>query len=81
MVYALYKFKHFLLGNWFVCYVDHMALLYLIKNPCVFGKIARWIFYFLEYNFLVFYKPRIFHSIANILSCMLSVIEEIEIPC
>jgi hypothetical protein len=27
MVYALHKFKHYLLGNQFVFYVDHMALL------------------------------------------------------
>jgi hypothetical protein len=33
MVYALHKFKHYLLGNKFVFYVDHMALLYLIKKP------------------------------------------------
>ncbi len=33
MVYALHKFWHYLLGNKFVFYVDHMALLYLIKNP------------------------------------------------
>jgi hypothetical protein len=26
MVYALHKFKHYLLGNWFVFFVDHMAL-------------------------------------------------------
>lgn len=80
MVYALHKFKHFLLGNWFVYYVDHMALLYLIENPCVFGKIAKWVLIFLEYDFLIFYKPRVSHSIANILSCMLNVIEKIKNP-
>ncbi len=30
MVYALHKFKHYLLGNWFVFYVDHMALVRLV---------------------------------------------------
>jgi hypothetical protein len=33
MVYALHKFKHYLLGDKFVFYVDHMALLYFIKKP------------------------------------------------
>jgi hypothetical protein len=33
MVYALNKFKHNLLGKKFVFYMDHMALLYLIKKP------------------------------------------------
>jgi hypothetical protein len=30
MIYALHKFKHYLLGNKFVFYVDHMTLVYLI---------------------------------------------------
>jgi hypothetical protein len=29
MVYALHKFKHYLLSNMFTFYVDHMALVYL----------------------------------------------------
>jgi hypothetical protein len=33
MVYALHKFCHYLLGNKFIFYVDHMALLCLIKKP------------------------------------------------
>jgi hypothetical protein len=33
MVYALHKFRHYLLGNWFVFYVDHMALVYLVDKP------------------------------------------------
>ncbi len=30
MVYALHKFHNYLLGNKFIFYVDHMALLYLV---------------------------------------------------
>ncbi len=33
MVYALHKIKHFLLGNKFVFYVYHMALVYLVNKP------------------------------------------------
>ncbi len=33
MVFALYKFKIYLLGNMFVFYVDHLALVYLINKP------------------------------------------------
>ncbi len=33
LVFALHKFKHYLLGNKFVFYVDHMALVYLINKP------------------------------------------------
>jgi hypothetical protein len=31
MVFSLHKFKHYLLGNKFVFYVDHMALVYLVN--------------------------------------------------
>jgi hypothetical protein len=33
MVYALHKYCHYLFGNKFIFYVDHMALLYLVKKP------------------------------------------------
>jgi hypothetical protein len=33
MVFALHKFKHYLLGNKFMFYVDHMALVYLLNKP------------------------------------------------
>ncbi len=33
MVFSLHKFRHYLLGNKFVFYVDHMALVYLVNKP------------------------------------------------
>jgi len=35
MIFALHKFGHDLLGNKFVFYVDHMALVYLVRKPQV----------------------------------------------
>lgn len=46
MVYALHKFHHYLLGNKFIFYVNHMALLYLIKKPQLFCHIMRWLLVF-----------------------------------
>ncbi len=57
MVYAVHKFKHYLLGNWFIFYVDHMVIVYLVNKPQVFGKIVRWLSLFLEYDFKIVYKP------------------------
>jgi hypothetical protein len=67
-VYALHKFRHYLLANKFVFYVDHMALLYLIKKPQVFRCIARWLFLFLEYDVSVVYKLSKSHFVTNVLS-------------
>jgi hypothetical protein len=68
MVYAPHKLKHYLLGNRFVFYVDHMVLMYLVNKPQVFGKIVRWLFLFLEYDFKIVYKPNISHLMAYALS-------------
>ncbi len=57
MVYALHKFKHYLMGNWFVFYVDQMGLVYLVNKPQVSGQIARWLLLFLKYEFKIIYKP------------------------
>jgi hypothetical protein len=37
MVYDFHKFYHYLLGNKFIFYVDHMVLLYLVEKPQVLG--------------------------------------------
>jgi hypothetical protein len=60
MVYALHKFKHYLLNNKFTFYVDHMILVYLINK--------KWNLLFLEYNFKIIYKLGRSHLMANALS-------------
>jgi hypothetical protein len=49
-------FIHNLLGNKFVFYVNHMALVYLVNKPHVWGRITKWLLYFLEYAFIIIYK-------------------------
>jgi hypothetical protein len=56
MVFALHKFKHYLLGNKFMFYVDHMARIYLMNQSQVLGRITRWLLLILEYDFMVIYK-------------------------
>jgi hypothetical protein len=41
MVFTLHKFRHYLLGNKFVFYVDHMALVYLVNKPQRLGRLVR----------------------------------------
>jgi hypothetical protein len=68
MVFSLHKFKHYLLSNKFVFYVDHMALVYLVNIPQVSGRIVRWLLLFLEYDFIVVYKPSRIHLVVDALS-------------
>jgi hypothetical protein len=35
MIYALKKFRHYLLGNNFTFFIDHQALIYLVNKPIV----------------------------------------------
>ena len=68
MVYAVNKFRHYLLGNRFIFYVDHLALQYLVNKPQVSGRLAWWLLLFLEFDFKVIYKPGKTHGVADALS-------------
>ena len=68
MVYAVNKFHHYLLGNRFIFYVDHLALQYLVNKPQVSSRLARWLLLFLEFDFKVIYKPGKTHGVADALS-------------
>jgi hypothetical protein len=68
MVYVLHKFRHYLLSNRFVFYVDYIALVYLINKPQFYSRIAKWLLLFLEYDFMIVYKPSRFHLMANALN-------------
>jgi hypothetical protein len=57
MVYALQKFRHYLLGSHFKMYTDHSALRYLVNKPVLGGNICRWMLLFQEYDFEVIVKP------------------------
>jgi hypothetical protein len=48
IVYALHKFRHYMLGNKFTFFMDHMALRYLMNKQQVFNKLARWLILFLQ---------------------------------
>ena len=68
MIYALNKFKHYLLGNKVVFHVDHQALLYLLKKPNLHGRLARWMLLLQEFDFLIKHTPKKEHAVANSLS-------------
>jgi hypothetical protein len=67
MVFKLHNFIHYLLGNKFVFYVDHMVLVYLVNKPHVSRRITKWLQLFLEYEFIVVYKLGHTHVVVNAL--------------
>jgi len=55
--------------------VDHMALVYLVNKPQVSERISKWLLLFLEYDFIVVYKPSRTHVVTNALSRLPDIIE------
>lgn len=70
MRYALIKFRVHLLGTQtFAVYTDHASLRTATKSPHLSQRMARWLSFFAEYNFVVHYKGC---SYTNILADALS---------
>ena len=43
MVFSVKKFRHFLMCNPVVFFVDHMAIKFLVNKPELSGRLARWV--------------------------------------
>ena len=69
MKYALMKFRVYLLGEQtFALYTDHASLRTATKTPHLSQRMARWLSFFAEYNFVVHYKPGKSNILADALS-------------
>uniref|UniRef100_A0AAV1UFD4 Reverse transcriptase RNase H-like domain-containing protein n=1 Tax=Peronospora matthiolae TaxID=2874970 RepID=A0AAV1UFD4_9STRA len=67
--YALIKVRVHLLGErTFALYADHASLRTAMKSPHLSQRMARWLSFFSEYNFVVHYKPGKTNTLANALS-------------
>jgi hypothetical protein len=62
MVFNVKKFRHYLLLNLVVFFVDHMALRYLVNKPDLSGRLVRWIFLLEEFDYTMEYKPGRMHK-------------------
>ncbi|KAE9352474.1 hypothetical protein PR003_g4353 [Phytophthora rubi] len=69
MRYALIKFRVYLLGEQtFAVYTDHASLRTAMKSPHLSQRMARWLSFFAEYNFVVHYKLGKNNFLADALS-------------
>ncbi|KAE9294114.1 hypothetical protein PF001_g17938 [Phytophthora fragariae] len=69
MRYALIKFRVYLLGEQtFAVYTDHASLRTAMKSPHLSQRMALWLSFFAEYNFVVHYKPGKNNILADALS-------------
>jgi hypothetical protein len=65
MIFAIQKFRDYLLGCPFVFYVDHDTLKYLINKPNLSGHLAHWVLLLQEFNFTIVVRPGKSHGNAN----------------
>ncbi|GMG14853.1 unnamed protein product [Phytophthora fragariaefolia] len=69
MRYALIKFRVYLLGEQtFAVYTDHASLRTAMMSPHLSQRMARWLSFFTEYNFVVLFKPGKNNILADALS-------------
>lgn len=68
MIFSAKKFRHYLLSNKVVFYVDHMAIKYLVNKPELSGRLARWVLLLQEFDYTVEYKPGSVHKQADHMS-------------
>jgi len=65
MIFSVKKFRHYLLLNLVVFFVDHMALRYLVNKLDLSGRLACWILLLEKFDYTVEYKPGCMHKQAN----------------
>jgi len=68
MVFSVKKFRHYLICNPLVFFVDHMAIKFLVNKPELSDKLARWVLLLHEFDYTVEYKPWRMHPQADHLS-------------
>jgi hypothetical protein len=56
-----------------------MALMYLVNKPYLSGRITRWLLLFLEYEFIVVYKPGKTHVVVDVLSRLPNISEPLGV--
>jgi hypothetical protein len=80
MVYALQKFRLYLLGKRLTFYVDHLVSVYLMNKPHVFGRLVKWLLLILDYDFKIVYKLGRSHLMVDALSKLPNQTKHVGVP-
>ena len=68
MIYSVTKYQHYLLGCKFSFHVGHSELIYLVSKVSLTGKLARWTLVLQEFEFEIYHRPRVQHTVVDYLS-------------
>ena len=68
VVYALDKFRAYLVGSDIVIFTDHSALKYLLTKQNAKARLIRWVLLLQEFNLQIKDKKGVENVVANHLS-------------
>ena len=68
VVFALDKFRAYLVGSSIVVFTDHSALKYLLTKQDAKARLIRWILLLQEFNLQIWDKKRVENVVADHLS-------------
>ena len=68
MVYALDKFRAYLVGSDIIIFIDHLALNYLLTKKNAKARIIRWVLLLQEFNLQIKDKKGMKNVVADHLS-------------
>jgi hypothetical protein len=70
MVFAIEKFRPYLVGAMVIVYTDHAALKYLLTKKAAKPRLIRWILLLQEFDLEIRDKKEVENSVADHLSCL-----------
>lgn len=53
VIYAIKKFRHYIIGYPVVLYTDHSAIKYLANKPITNGRVTRWLILLQEFDITI----------------------------
>ena len=68
MVFSVKKFRHYLMCNPVVFFVDQMAIKFLVNKTELSSRLGRWVLLLEEFDYTIEYKPGRMHLQADHLS-------------
>jgi len=78
LMWAMKRFRYYLLGRFFTAIVDHKPLVAMLENPLTHVT-ERWLDVLLQFDFTTIYKPGDTNNLADALSRMYESEEAIQI--